>query len=114
PATTYTWQDGGNDFGPLQSKQLQSSGAANGWTATLGDVNGDGKTDVIYTYTLTGEKWVAYSLSTGSDFGPLQTTRLQASGAADGWIATVGDVNGDGKADVIYLYPDKPETLTGQ
>jgi hypothetical protein len=83
-----------------------------GWSvATAGDVNGDGYADVVvgaYWYgNLTGRAYVYL----GGTSGLATTAATTLTGEADsdfGWsVATAGDVNGDGYADVVvgaYLY----------
>ncbi len=82
---------------------------AGGWTnfdaypRCMGDVNGDGKADVVGF----GNKGVYVSLSTGSAFGPATQWISNYGVLAGKWTAYdayprgVADVNGDGKADVV-------------
>ena len=90
------------------------AGAEFGYSvATAGDVNGDGWADVIvgapyyaYGQGSEGGVWVWH----GSDSGisPAHNWRAQSNliGALMGWsVATAGDVNGDGYADIIVGAP---------
>ncbi|MHA4949502.1 FG-GAP repeat domain-containing protein [Micromonospora sp. SD19] len=69
-----------------------------GETATTGDVNGDGRDDIItFAHSNTGDVYVA--LSTGTSFGAgLKWHDWFAPGAE---IGAVGDVNGDGRDDIV-------------
>jgi REP element-mobilizing transposase RayT len=95
----------GSSF-PTPTRWVQAFDLAHGWTVqdyvrTVGDVNGDGKADLVGF----GQNGVWVSLSTGSSF-PTPTRWVQAFDLAHGWtvadyVRTVGDVNGDGKADLV-------------
>ncbi|WP_027344377.1 N-acetylmuramoyl-L-alanine amidase [Hamadaea tsunoensis] len=64
----------------------------------VGDVNGDGKDDII-TFTHDGLGDVYVALSTGTGFGA--GVKWNDWFAPAGETPAVGDVNGDGKADII-------------
>ncbi|MET8118393.1 VCBS repeat-containing protein [Micromonospora sp. NPDC005189] len=69
-----------------------------GETASTGDVNGDGRDDVVtFAHSNTGDVYVA--LSTGTSFGGGQKWHDWFAPGAE--IGTVGDVNGDGRDDII-------------
>lgn len=84
-------------------------GTAQGWTSQdgfarmVGDVNGDGKADIV------GFGQAGTLVAMGNGDGTFQTVRLAVSnfGVAQGWTSdatfhrTLGDLNGDGRADLI-------------
>jgi len=72
---------------------------SSGWTiAGVGDFNGDGKGDVLWENTTTGQVGAWITGSAGVTWMNLGVAPLNA-----GWtIAGVGDFNGDRKADVLW------------
>ncbi|WP_456687118.1 FG-GAP repeat domain-containing protein, partial [Bradyrhizobium sp. P5_C11_2] len=68
-------------------------------TAAVGDVNGDGKQDMVYIRTVSAS---AYFLDVRTNTGTGQFTQTSLTGASEleGSIR-LGDVNGDGKLDVL-------------
>ncbi|NUT33886.1 MAG: VCBS repeat-containing protein [Hamadaea sp.] len=74
--------------------------------AAVGDVNGDGKDDIVsFTHDGLGDVWVA--LSTGDSFAASQ--KWHDWFALAGEYPAVADVNGDGKDDVI-TFTQGPDT----
>ena len=75
-----------------------------GWYPLCSDVNGDGKDDLVQI-TPTGDPWV--SLSQGTYYA--SPARWGWLGVyyqeAEGYYPLTGDVNGDGKADLIQINP---------
>jgi hypothetical protein len=92
---------GGTSF---SAPRQWSSQGFNGTSAILaGDVNGDGRADLIavnyYPASNTGSTWVTTSSGTG--FSAPQPWSDQAFGGTAAMLA--GDVNGDGKTDLIAV-----------
>ena len=106
----YTALSTGSGFSVI-SRRTTAFDLAHGWTVadyvrTVGDVNGDGKADLIGF----GKDGVYVALSTGSGFSAISRW-TKAFDLAHGWtvkdfVRTVGDVNGDGKADLVGFGQD--------
>ena len=111
---------------PLGSNGFRIEGAAAGdlsgsSVASAGDINGDGRTDVIvgapwadpFSRTSAGSSYVVYGKASPSDVdlaSPLGSSGFRIDGVADSTfsgdsVAAAGDINGDGRADVIVGAP---------
>jgi hypothetical protein len=76
---------------------------ATGWqTHISGDVNGNGRDDVLSYHPSNGTWWI----TTKTDAGALSTSLLTRYRTLDGWTAHVaGDLNGNGRDDVLSFHP---------
>jgi beta-fructofuranosidase len=72
--------------------------ALSGETPLTGDFNGDGKDDIV-TFTHGSLSDVYVALSTGTSFGA--SAKWHDWFAIDGEVPAIGDVNGDGRDDII-------------
>lgn len=94
--------------------ELNIASARFGWSvSTAGDVNGDGYSDVIVGapyhtngQSLEGSAWLYLGSNTGVEDTPDNSDEGNQAGANFGFsVASAGDVNGDGFADVIVGSP---------
>ena len=105
----------GSDFAPESLWLADFQAKEGGWSSqnqyprVLADVNGDGKADIV-GFWKTGVK---VSLSTGSSFSPSSRwlrgfcSQEGRWSSQDQYPRTLGDVNGDGKADIVGFHPQK-------
>ena len=86
-------------------KKFLSYSSASGYSALMGDVNGDHKQDAVYFSPSDGAWYVALSVDTAFS-APVRWTIGNGVGSVDQFLA---DVNGDGKDDaVIYFHTGLP------
>jgi hypothetical protein len=85
--------------GNLQARRVVETGVGNVRILAPGDINTDGKADLVYI-DQAGDLW----LKAGDGRGGVASTRQKIGNGWTGWRAIpAGDLNGDGKADLLGI-----------
>ncbi len=82
------------------------SGTFGGWNSSVGDLNGDGKTDLLLYFNdqLSWRSWVTLSHGDGTFTTPIP---WEYTGHFGAWNTGTGDFNGDGKTDLLLWANDQ-------
>ena len=108
----------GTTAGPLTFLNRQDLTGAVGpipSTGMIGDVDGDGGADLIINSLTASTNTVGVLRGTSTGFMDPNVSPLQISPVSTNWNAAlpamVGDVNGDGRDDVVWVIPGSPTRL---
>jgi hypothetical protein len=105
PNDLYVFYGSASGVPASPSTTIVGEGGAGSFATMIGDVNGDGLTDFFSGRPLpaTSIGWVYYGAASG--LPPLPSLTLPLTGVtSDEHIRPIGDVNGDGYADVMTSY----------
>lgn len=83
---------------------LENWGAPAGFETTAADVNGDGKTDLFRLANISGDWYGRVFISTGSAFVAQDLFPITPTQDDTRWDVVLGDVNGDGRSDLVRVY----------
>ncbi len=76
------------------------------WQTFLGDIDGDGRTDIVRAYYGNFGGYVQYTCSANDGFNGPVITHSNFPSNQPQYLITMGDINGDGKQDLVAVSPD--------
>lgn len=107
----FTWMQKNDAFLPVISNSIDSGGTPYNRWFTVGDVNGDGLSDMVLHTPANGKLKVWLSKGNGSVTAKFETAGFSTGGTpSDTWFL-MADVNADGRADAVKYTPSSGNIL---
>ena len=108
----YRWTSTGTGFARAADYDSGSFALSNvGDRVASGDVNGDGRTDVVMAYQNGDGTWALHAFDKGGAWSGVWYTGGQLNLDRVGGRLVVGDFNGDGKAEPALVYDNGDGTM---
>ncbi len=92
-------------------EQILGDGSLHDYPVLTGDVNGDGRTDLIFAYQHSSNGLTIRTKMSNGNGTYTAYEQVMGDGRLNDYPSFSGDVNGDGKTDLIYMYQHATDGL---
>lgn len=103
--TIYSYlSNGDGTFAAPVESNASYGGGWNNYSINWGDINGDGKADLVRIYTGDGKTIYSFLSNGDGTFAAPVESNASYGGGWNSYTENLADVNGDGKVDVVRVY----------